>query len=177
MKVRNNLYSSPAMTLRKATVLLAFFVIPLLLFSSCAKNGENNPDSHRIKLSIECTNALKSGLLSEEMTALLPEDGVILSCDAEFSEGESVADILLRETKNAGILTEVTFTPVYGSIYVEGIANLYEFDCGELSGWMYRVNGEFPNYGCSGYYPEDGDVVEWVYTCDLGKDVGSTDFS
>lgn len=161
----------------KLSAAFVLLVIPVLLFSSCANNGANNSDLPSVKLSIDCTNALESGLLSEEMTALLPEDGVILSCDAEFSEGESVADILLRETKNAGILTEVTFTPMYGSIYVEGIANLYEFDCGELSGWMYRVNGEFPNYGCSGYYPEDGDVVEWVYTCDLGKDVGSTDFS
>ena len=37
---------------------------------------------------------------------------------------------------------------------------------------MYKVNGWFPNYGCSSYYLKDGDVIEWVYTCDLGKDVG-----
>ena len=57
-------------------------------------------------------------------------------------------------------------------IQIEGIANLYEFDCGELSGWMYKVNDWFPNYGCSRYELKDGDKVEWVYTCDLGKDVG-----
>ena len=39
---------------------------------------------------------------------------------------------------------------------------------------MYKVNdGWFPNYGCSRYQLRDGDVMEWVYTCDLGKDVGS----
>ncbi len=40
---------------------------------------------------------------------------------------------------------------------------------------MYKVNGWFPNYGCSRYQVEDGDVicwVYWVYTCDLGADVG-----
>ena len=63
-------------------------------------------------------------------------------------------------------------TPIYNSAYIEGIANLYEFDCGELSGWMYKVNGWFPNYGCSRYRLTEGDVVEWVYTCDLGNDVG-----
>ena len=67
---------------------------------------------------------------------------------------------------------EFSETPLYGSTYIEGIGNLYEFDCGALSGWMYRVNGTFPNYGCSSYILSDGDVVEWVYTCDLGKDVG-----
>lgn len=56
--------------------------------------------------------------------------------------------------------------------YVEGINNLYEFDCGQLSGWMYNVNGWFPNYGCSKYTVQDGDVINWVYTCNLGKDVG-----
>ena len=37
---------------------------------------------------------------------------------------------------------------------------------------MYRVDGEFPNYGCSKYELRDGQVIEWVYTCDLGHDVG-----
>ena len=63
-------------------------------------------------------------------------------------------------------------TPMYHSAYIEGIGNLYEFDVGELSGWMYSVNGWFPNYGCSRYQLQNGDVICWVYTCDLGKDVG-----
>jgi hypothetical protein len=37
---------------------------------------------------------------------------------------------------------------------------------------MYKVNGWFPNYGCSRYGLKDGDVICWVYTCDLGKDIG-----
>ena len=56
--------------------------------------------------------------------------------------------------------------------YVEGIHNLYEFDCGALSGWMYKVNGWYPNYGSSRYQLKDGDVVEWRFTCDLGNDIG-----
>lgn len=37
---------------------------------------------------------------------------------------------------------------------------------------MYKVNGRFHNYGCSRYQLKDGDMVEWVYTCNLGIDVG-----
>ena len=44
---------------------------------------------------------------------------------------------------------EASWTPMYNSAYVEGINNLYEFDVSQGSGWMYRVNGWFPNYGCS----------------------------
>ena len=63
-------------------------------------------------------------------------------------------------------------TPIYNSAYIEDINNLYEFDCGELSGWMYKVNDWFPNYGVSRYKLEQGDLVEFVYTCDFGRDVG-----
>lgn len=152
-------------------------IVMIIAMSSCGGTQRESEEVTQISLTVDCSTVIESGLLSEELAEMLPQDGIILSCDAEFTEGESVADIFLRETKNAGILTEVTFTPMYGSVYIEGIANLYEFDCGELSGWMYKVNGEFPGYGCSEYYPKDGDVVEWVYTCDLGKDVGNTDFS
>ena len=34
------------------------------------------------------------------------------------------------------------------------------------------MDGEFPNYGCSKYVLQDGQVIEWLYTCDLGNDVG-----
>ena len=61
---------------------------------------------------------------------------------------------------------------MYNSAYIEGIYNLYEFDVGDGSGWMYKVNDWFPNYGCSRYQVQQGDVICWVYTCDLGYDVG-----
>ena len=62
---------------------------------------------------------------------------------------------------------------LYNSAYIEGIANLYEFDCGSQSGWMYKVNGWFPNYGCSKYAVNEGDTIVWCYTCKgLGADVG-----
>ena len=45
-------------------------------------------------------------------------------------------------------------------------------DVGSGSGWMYSVNDWYPNYGCSCYTVQPGDVICWVYTCDLGQDVG-----
>lgn len=64
-------------------------------------------------------------------------------------------------------------SPMYNSYYIEGINHLYEFDCGNESGWMYKVNGWFPNYGCSSYTLQGGDTIVWCYTCNgLGADVG-----
>ena len=125
-------------------------------------------------LSIRCDTILNNmDMLKEEKKALVPADGVILdTTTVTFSEGESVFDVLKRVTRQQRIHMEFENTPIYNSAYIEGIHNLYEFDCGDLSGWMYKVNGWFPNYGCSRYQLKQGAVIEWVYTCDLGYDVG-----
>jgi hypothetical protein len=125
-------------------------------------------------LSVRCDTILPNiSLLDKEKWELVPADGEIFSPAAvTFYEGESVFNVLWREMKQAGVQFEFMNVPIYNSAYIEGINNLYEFDAGELSGWMYRVNGWFPNYGCSRYSLRDGDIVEWVYTCDLGDDVG-----
>ena len=124
-------------------------------------------------LSVTCKTLLSDISRLDESKRGLVGDGVIFAeKQVEFEEGESVFDLLLREMKENKIHLEFVNTPVYDSVYIEGIGNIYEFDAGELSGWMYKVNGEFPNYGCSKYILKNGDKVEFVYTCDLGKDVG-----
>lgn len=125
-------------------------------------------------LSVRCDTILDNiDWLNPEKVELVPKDGVIFANKkVNFYEGESVFNLLLREMKRGKIHMEFSNTPMYNSAYIEGINNLYEFDCGELSGWMYKVNNWFPNYGCSRYVLKEGDVVEWVYTCDLGNDVG-----
>lgn len=124
--------------------------------------------------SISCATILDNwDKCDESKNPLVPADGVILpSTTVTFSEGESVFDVLQRVCRDNKIHMESVWTPMYNSAYVEGIHNLYEFDVGSLSGWMYSVNGWFPNYGCSRYALQSGDVVEWVYTCDLGYDIG-----
>jgi hypothetical protein len=124
--------------------------------------------------SIECSAILNNlTQLEEDKREILPWDGVILPpTKVEFYAGESVFDVLQRVCKEFNIHLESSWTPVYNSAYVEGIENLYEFDCGSLSGWMYRVDGWYPNYGCSRYQLADGETVEWRFTCDLGNDVG-----
>ena len=134
----------------------------------------NNQKTYTCTFSIECStilNNLKD--LDPDKRELIPSNGVILEPTmVTFYEGESVFDVLQRVCKENDIHMESSWTPIYNSAYIEGIHNLYEFDCGALSGWMYRVNGWYPNYGCSRYQLVDGEVVEWRYTCDLGKDVG-----
>ena len=125
-------------------------------------------------ISISCSTILSNmDQCKEPKKEYVPDNGVILSTTTvTFTEGESVFDVLQRVCCDNGIQMEASRSPKYNSAYVEGIANLYEFDVGEGSGWMYKVNGWFPNYGCSGYTLSQGDVICWVYTCNLGDDVG-----
>lgn len=134
----------------------------------------NKKTEYHCTLSITCNTILDNmDKFDQAKLEVLPKDGVIYQTkEVVFYEGESVFDVLLRETRDNKIHMEFVDTPIYNSNYIEGINNIYEFDCGELSGWMYKVNGWFPNYGCSRYQLKDGDKIEWVYTCDLGEDVG-----
>jgi len=87
----------------------------------------------------------------------------------ELSQGETAYSILQR----TGLTLRVSTHPKYAGVYVEAINGFGEFDAGPLSGWMYKVNGEFPGYSASLYMLKDNDEVEWVYTRDLGKNVGN----
>lgn len=129
---------------------------------------------------IKCTFSISCATVLDNMDKLhkskkdiIPDDGWILKpVTVTFNEGESVFDVLKQVCKDNKIQLEFSFTPIYNSSYIEGINNLYEFDCGSLSGWTYEVNDWFPNYGCSRYEVKNGDVIEWQYTCDLGGDIG-----
>lgn len=131
-------------------------------------------DACTCTLSISCA-AIQNHVdwLDAQKTDLVPENGWLLPpTEVVFYEGESVFNVLQRTCKEQGIQMEFADTPIYNSAYIEGIGNLYEFDCGELSGWAYSVNDWFPNYGCSRYQLQNGDTVAWAYTCDLGVDIG-----
>ena len=113
--------------------------------------------------------------LEEAKAPYVPQDGVILPLTTvDFTQGETVFDVLKRVCEASDLQIEYSWTPLYDSYYVEGINHLYEFDCGFESGWMYEVNDGFPNYGSSAYEVKPGDKIEWKYTCTgLGTDVGA----
>ena len=145
----------------------------LLGLSGCAA-PERAEESFSCTISISCETILDHlDACDPEKRELVPDDGWILPpTQVAFSEGESAFDVLRRVCREQNIHMEFSESPAYQTAYIEGIGNLYEFDCGELSGWMYSVNDWFPNFGCSLYQMQDGDVVQWLYTCDLGNDVG-----
>ncbi|MCL2198825.1 MAG: DUF4430 domain-containing protein [Defluviitaleaceae bacterium] len=104
-----------------------------------------------------------------------------------------VVSIIVSDTGGAGVKFQGNFTPVAGEtaysllrrtglsvasrstdfgVYVYGIGGLREFDAGPLSGWMFNVNGSFPGAAADRAVLSDGDSLAWLFTRDLGADVG-----
>ena len=131
---------------------------------------------HYCTIAIYCSTILDNwDNLDPAKAEFVPDDGVILAAvTAGFSEGETVFNVLERVCTAYDIQLEYSWTPLYNSYYIEGINHLYEFDCGAESGWMYKVNGWLPNYGCSAYTLTGGESIVWCYTRNgLGLDVGA----
>lgn len=135
-------------------------------------NNENTkPNTKTVKIAISCKTAINSGVNKKPGFTHLPSSGMILqNMEVEFKDGDTVFDILLRATRKKGIHME--YSGGGSNVYIEGINNLYEFDGGPQSGWMYSVNGVYPNYGVSGYKVKSSDVIRFNYTCNLGADLG-----
>ncbi len=119
---------------------------------------------------LEHLDQLDPALRSEEW---IPADGVILAeTSVDLFENDSVYDVLERVSKRYKIPIDAQGDgAAFGNVYIQGIQHLYQFSCGELSGWMYYVNGEFSSESCSQYILQNDDSIEWVYTCDLGQDI------
>ena len=165
----------------KRFVKIVALILSLMLLSGCAKSdgtevADTNGDGKlTCTLEIRCDTLLGSlDKLSEGKAALVPEDGTLLPVtEVEFTGGNSVFDVFRQTLKSQKIHFEYVDASAYDSVYIEGIGNLYEFDCGPQSGWMYSVNGTYPGLGCSGYTLADGDVIVFSYTLDLGADLGA----
>lgn len=155
---------------------LAILVIATLLITGVMTTNIQSADSYytapaaapaepvgSVTLSIHCDTV--KGLADH-----IPADGVILPQTLfPIGKDDTVYSILTRAAQTRRIHLESSGAP--GMVYVSGIANLYEFAYGDLSGWNYFVNGESASVGCDQYILKDGDVIEWHYTRALGEDL------
>lgn len=117
-----------------------------------------------VTISVRCDTIV--GKSDEEY---IPENGIIINDSFLIEENETVFDILVEAAKKHSI--QLDYSGASGTVYISGINYIYEFDFGDLSGWMYLVNGEKPSVGCDGYVLSDGDNIEWLYSCEMGNDL------
>jgi len=154
------------------TTWLALLMVCVIFFVSCT-TADNSDRPWTVALHVRVDTLVTNlHLLDANQHELVPADGVIFSGYVTVAEGETVFDVLQRTMREERIHMAARFTPIINEAYVEAINNIFAFDAGALSGWMFNVNGVFPGISASSVELQDGDVVLWAYTLDLGRDLG-----
>lgn len=122
-------------------------------------------DTVTCTVTVECKSILDHmDDLKEGHEEFVPDDGYIIKdYTYKAKKGYTAYDALKGACKNNDIKLTAKSTS-YG-IYISGINNLDEFDCGKQSGWMYSVNGIMPNTTCENVSVDDGDSIVFTYVC------------
>ncbi len=126
--------------------------------TSATKTTATQPKAKTVKVTIDFTNAVNYGKQG------LPSNTTV---EVEYEEGDTGRSVLEKAAAKSDL--EVTGR----SDYVTGIGGLKEKKCGPESGWLYSVNGVYPNKGANSYKVQPGDEVVWIYTVKMG-DTGYT---
>ena len=122
-------------------------------------------DTVTCTVTVECKSILDHmDELKEGHEEFVPSDGYIIkNYTYKAKAGYTAYDALKSACNNNDIKLTAQKTS-YG-VYISGINNLDEFDCGKQSGWMYSVNGIMPNTTCGNVTVDDGDSIVFTYVC------------
>ena len=88
-------------------------------------------------------------------------EGEKTTSEVELPEGATAYDALVAAADDVNASDSE-----YG-MYVQGINGLAGGDFGDMSGWMFEVNGEMAEGAASELELADGDVVTWLYVTEF----------
>ncbi len=159
---------------RSLSLIFGFIIVLSLFICGCDSTNSQN-DGGTVTISIRCDTAVDNGMnLLDKWKGIIPDDGCILGeTNVPINDGDTVFDVLCYvRDKNA---IQMEYSGAGANAYIKGIGNLYEFDGGRWSGWVYFVNEKQGEKGCGQYQLSNGDEIKWAYTCDLGTDLDGMD--
>lgn len=114
--------------------------------------------------------------LAQILCQLLEENGFIVEYNGKMESGFYLARISKKENfmspdipKDLEEHLKAVDEDFPGDYYEDSLG---EFDFSYGSGWMYQVNGIYPNYGFSDCYLQNGDNVRVRFTLHYGADIG-----
>ena len=90
----------------------------------------------------------------------------------DLPEGTTAFEVFKQVLAANGYTYDAKGSYVRAVIAPDG-TKVAELSKGQYSGWMYRVNGEFPDTYMGAYELEDGDVIEVFFTADYTKETGA----
>ena len=134
-------------------------------------NSQNTRPAGKViscTIEIRCDNATaRKDTVNPSIASRIPDDGTILEVTTYTAvEGFTVYDVLAAVTAMHDPVIPIVANS--DKSYVSSINNLSEKNVGPQSGWTYRVNGVLPMMAANQYTVKDGDVIKWIYVCQLG---------
>ena len=144
--------------MKKTLSIILCFVL-IVCMTSCYTQKEKPDAIGSVTLSINC-NVIKDKV----------ENSVIID-NAEFliNEGETAYDILQQAVVQNKIQLETSGAK--GSEYVVSINNIYQQEHGDLSGWLFYINGEMALTSMAQCELKPGDKIEILYSTNFGEDL------
>lgn len=137
--------------------ILALLIILIAVFAGCG-----NKNAVNVNVEIDASDILSNYEMLDEALRdekYVPKDGIILeTVEVTVSEGDGALEALKAVAKANNIHIDVS------DGYAKGINYIYEKSCGDMSGWVYEVNGEAV---MSEYFVSEGDTITWKYICDF----------
>ena len=122
-------------------------------------------DTVTCTVTVECKSILDHmDELKEGHEEFVPSDGYIIKNYTYKAKAGYTAYDALKSACNSNDIKLTAQKTSYG-VYISGINNLDEFDCGKQSGWMYSVNGIMPNTTCGNVTVDDGVSIVFTYVC------------
>ena len=114
-----------------------------------------------------------------ENTTLSEDDGAAwygsYTAEIEIADADTLETILTKAGEKLG-LELVISSGDYG-LYIEEAGGLKEADGGDMGGFLFTINGWFPDAGIGNYSVsngiEAGDTIALLYSCAWGADVGN----
>ena len=153
----------------KKIVVLLMVMCMVFAFAACG-NSENEATSYSFSINCEKIAENMDAIENGAITDLIPENGMLMEEAAiagDLKEGATIMDATIKTCQVMGISYD------YSQGYISMLADVSAGDCGGWSGWLVKVNGEFPEVGADELVINDGDTIEWIYSLDGGADIGA----
>lgn len=155
----------------KKILALCLAILMLTAFAGCQKTATKDENSVSCTFTINASLAAKNEELDKDVAALLKDDGMLANAKSiTVKKGTNAGDAFKAFCKENNIVLN-SEDGEYG-LFVKGIGGLDNGACGEMSYWLFKVNGEFSDVGAGSVTVNEGDAFEWIFTCDGGADVG-----
>ncbi|MDF9867756.1 hypothetical protein OKW22_001334 [Bacilli bacterium PM5-3] len=163
-------------------ILTSLMIIATIFLGGCQANSSDSDIvvgevSDNAKTTIKYTinmNVLtkkkNNDKLNDSYKKYVPESGYLVKdLQVELKSEKNIIEVLDAISKKEGFT--VNYSEMGTSKYVSAINNIEAGLVGGYSGWLCKVNGEFPTTGLEEVVLKDGDIVTFMYTADGGKDV------